>query len=280
MRALPILAALLATALLSAALAQDKAPIDAGPYVPSPDSAVSAMLREAQVGPDDFVIDLGSGDGRIVRTAALVFGARGLGVEIQGDLVALSNELAKKEGIAGRVKFVTQDLFETDLSQATVVTMYLLPHTVNQLQGKLLAELRPGARVVSHDYSLAGWRPHKTLVMDLEEKVAISGITRTSIFVYVIPARVAGAWTASVPPSLSRQAMRLELSQQVASVAGQARLDGAVVPLAEVQLVGEDLSFSLAGRDAVFRGTVRGATIEGTVETGGVRAAWRATHAK
>jgi len=280
MRALPILAALLATALLSAALAQDKAPIDAGPYVPSPDSAVSAMLREAQVGPDDFVIDLGSGDGRIVRTAALVFGARGLGVEIQGDLVALSNELAKKEGIAGRVKFVTQDLFETDLSQATVVTMYLLPHTVNQLQGKLLAELRPGARVVSHDYSLAGWRPHKTLVMDLEEKVAISGITRTSIFVYVIPAMVAGAWTASVPPSLSRQAMRLELSQQVASVAGQARLDGAVVPLAEVQLVGEDLSFSLAGRDAVFRGTVRGATIEGTVETGGVRAAWRATHAK
>lgn len=280
MRALPILAALLATALLSAALAQDKAPIDAGPYVPSPDSAVSAMLREAQVGPDDFVIDLGSGDGRIVRTAALVFGARGLGVEIQGDLVALSNELAKKEGIAGRVKFVTQDLFETDLSQATVVTMYLLPHTVNQLQGKLLAELRPGARVVSHDYSLAGWRPHKTLVMDLEEKVAISGITRTSIFVYVIPARVAGAWTASVPPSLSRQAMRLELSQQVASVAGQARLDGAVVPLADVQLVGEDLSFSLAGRDAVFRGTVRGATIEGTVETGGVRAAWRATHAK
>jgi hypothetical protein len=277
MRALPILAALLATALLSAALAQDKAPIDAGPYVPSPDSAVSAMLREAQVGPDDFVIDLGSGDGRIVRTAALVFGARGLGVEIQGDLVALSNELAKKEGIAGRVKFVKQDLFETDLSQATVVTMYLLPHTVNQLQGKLLAELRPGARVVSHDYSLAGWRPHKTLVMDLEEKVAISGITRTSIFVYVIPARVAGAWTASVPPSLSRQAMRLELSQQVASVAGQARLDGAVVPLADVQLVGEDLSFSLAGRDAVFRGKVRGATIEGTVETGGVRAAWRAS---
>jgi hypothetical protein len=277
MRALPILAALLATALLSAALAQDKAPIDAGPYVPSPDSAVSAMLREAQVGPDDFVIDLGSGDGRIVRTAALVFGARGLGVEIQGDLVALSNELAKKEGIAGRVKFVKQDLFETDLSQATVVTMYLLPHTVNQLQGKLLAELRPGARVVSHDYSLAGWRPHKTLVMDLEEKVAISGITRTSIFVYVIPARVAGAWTASVPPSLSRQAMRLELSQQVASVAGQARLDGAVVPLADVQLVGEDLSFSLAGRDAVFRGKVRGSTIEGTVETGGVRAAWRAS---
>jgi phospholipid N-methyltransferase len=245
--------------------------------VPSPDSAVAAMLREADVGPNDYVIDLGSGDGRIVRTAASVFGARGMGVEIQDRLVTLSNELAEKEGTASRVKFVKQDLFETDISAATVVTMYLLPHTVNQLQDKLLTELRPGARVVSHDYSLAGWIPHKTLVMDLDEKVAISGVTRTSIFLYVIPARVAGSWTAQVPATLSKGAMQLELTQQVSQVAGAARLDGRTLPLKDVQLVGEDLTFSLAGRKEVFRGRVSGRIIEGTVESNHMRAPWRAT---
>jgi hypothetical protein len=269
--------------LLSAALlacpahAQDKAPIDAGPYVASPDSAVAAMLREAEVGPDDYVIDLGSGDGRIVRTAAAVFGARGMGVEIQEHLVALSNELAQKEGTAGRAKFVRQDLFRTDISPATVVTMYLLPHTVNQLQGKLLAELRPGARVVSHDYALAGWIPHKKFEMDLEEKVSISGVTRTVIYVYVIPARVAGSWTATVPAMLSKSAMRLDLTQQLTQVAGQARLGASTFPLKDARLVGDRLSFALAGHGAVFDGKVSGKSIEGTVDSGGVRAPWRAT---
>jgi hypothetical protein len=212
-----------------------------------------------------------------VRTAAKVFGARGLGVEIQDHLVTLSNELAKQEGTADRVKFVRQDLFETDLSRATVVTMYLLPHTVNQLQDKLLAELRPGARVVSHDYGLAGWIAHKTLEMEDPEKVAISGVARTVIYVYVMPAKVAGTWRASVPPTVSKGPMRLELTQQVTSVAGRAHLDGKAVPLADARLVGEDISFSLPGRDAVFRGKVNGKTIEGTVESWGVRAPWRAT---
>jgi hypothetical protein len=278
MRALPSLAALLASALLLCpALAQDKAPTDAAPYVPSPDSAVSAMLREAEVGPNDYLIDLGSGDGKIVRTAALVFGARGLGVEIQDQLVTLSNELAKKEGTADRVKFVKQDLFTTDLSQATVVTVYLLPDTVNLLKDKLLDELRPGARVVAHDYGLAGWLPHKVVEMDDPEKIAISGVTRTVIYVYVVPARVAGRWSATVPSTLSRGPMRLDLTQQVTSVAGQAQLDGRAVPLANARLVGDDLSFGLPGRNVVFHGKVRGKTIEGTVESSGVRAPWRAS---
>ncbi len=278
MRALPSLVALLAAALmLSGASAQDKAPIDAGPYVPSPDSAVAAMLREANVGPDDYLIDLGSGDGKIVRTAASVFGARGMGVEIQDHLVALSNELAKKEGTADRVRFVRQDLFKTDLSPATVVTMYLLPHTVNQLQDKLLAELRPGARVVSHDYGLAGWIAYKTFEMEDPEKVAISGVARTVIYVYVIPARVAGTWTATVPVTVSNGAMRLDFTQQVSSIAGQAQLAGRTVPLADARLVGDEISFRLAGRDALFRGTVRGNRIEGTVESPGGRAPWSAT---
>lgn len=277
MRALPKLVALLVAALeLSAPLAQEKA-VDAGPYVPSPDSAVSAMLREARVGPDDYLIDLGSGDGKIVRTAAKVFGARGMGVEIQDHLVTLSNELAAKEGTADRVKFVRQDLFKTDLSPATVVTMYLLPHTVNQLQDKLLGELRPGARVVSHDYGLAGWIAHKTFEMEDPAKVAISGVARTVIYVYVIPARVAGTWTAKVPRALSSGPMRLALTQQVSSFAGEAELDGRRVPLADARLVGEDISFSLPGRDAVFRGKVRGTSIEGSVDVGGVQAPWQAT---
>ena len=259
-----------------AALAQDK-PVDAGPYVPSPDGAVAAMLRAAEVGPEDYLIDLGSGDGRIVRTAALVFGARGMGVEIQEPLVELSNRLAREEGTADRVRFVNQDLFKTDISAATVVTMYLLPHTVNQLHDKLLAELRPGARVVSHDYGLAGWRPHKKLEMDLEEKVGISGVTRTVIYVYVIPAQVAGTWRATVPAAFGGGSMQLELTQQFSSAAGRARLDGRAVPLADVRLLGSDLSFRLPGLDAIFRGKVSGGTIEGTIESGGARAPWRAT---
>lgn len=260
----------------SAAVAKDEAALIAGPYVPSPDSAVAAMLREADVGPADYVLDLGSGDGRIVRTAALVFGARGMGVEIQDDLVRLSNELARKEGIADRVKFVTQDLFKTDLSPATVVTIYLLPHTVNLLQDKLLGELRPGARVVVHDYGLDGWLPHKTLVMDLEEKVAISGSKRTTIYVYVVPARVGGTWNARVPATLSTRPMRLELTQQVSHVDGQALLDGRAVPLADVRLLGDELSFSLPGRKVTFRGKVSGRSIEGTVDAGGARSSWSA----
>lgn len=269
-----LLAALLPWTAVPAA--GDEAALIAGPYVPSPDSAVSAMLREADVGPADYVLDLGSGDGRIVRTAALVFGARGMGVEIRDDLVRLSNELAQKEGIADRVKFVTQDLFKTDLSPATVVTIYLLPHTVNLLHDKLLGELRPGARVVVHDYGLAGWLPHKTLVMDLEEKVAISGSERTTIYVYVVPARVAGTWAADVPPTVSKGPMRLELTQQVSHVSGRALLGGRAVPLADVRLLGDELSFSLPGRKVTFRGKVSGKSIEGTVDAGGVRSPWSA----
>ena len=125
--------------------AADTQPIkDAGPYVPSPQSVVSDMLRIADVGPSDFLIDLGSGDGRIVLTAAKVFGARGIGVEIKEHLVKLSNEAAQKEGLADRVKFLKQDLFKTDISDATVISMYLLPDTVNLLKDKFLAELKPG----------------------------------------------------------------------------------------------------------------------------------------
>jgi hypothetical protein len=272
--------ALAAAATLSlGALAGEKA-VDAGPYVPSPQSVVADMLKLAEVGPADFVVDLGSGDGRIVLTAAKVFGARGFGVEIQEKLVALSNEAARREGVADRVRFINQDLFKTDISQATVLTMYLLPNTVNMLKDKLLAELRPGTRVLSHDYPLAGWIPERYVQMDLEDKVAISGVTTTLIYLYVVPARVAGRWNATVPPSVARGPMRLELRQQVTRVSGSARLDGKELALEDAKLKGDQLTFRLPGRKGVFSGKVGDAAIDGTFEAGGVSSPWRAALAR
>lgn len=243
-------------------------PVDAGPYVPSPQSVVSDMLKLAEVGPRDFVVDLGSGDGRIVRTAALIFGARGFGVEIKDALVRQANADAAREGIADRVKFIKADLFKTDISPATVVTMYLLPDTVNLLRDKLLRELRPGTRVLSHDYPLSGWIPEKYVQMDLEDKVRISGVTTTLIYLYVVPARVEGGWTATLPGG----AATLRLRQQITRVSGTARYHGKDIPLEDVKLRGERLSFRLADRE--FSGRVSGAGIAGD---GG---AWRAQRAR
>ena len=253
MRALAL--ALLLAVPLAARAAQPS--VNAGPYVPSPQSVVADMLKLADVGPQDFVVDLGSGDGRIVRTAALVFGASGFGVEIKDELVRQANADAEREGIAGRVKFVNADLFKTDISRATVLTMYLLPNTVNLLRDKLLAELRPGTRVLSHDYPLSGWIPEKYVQMDLEDKVQISGVTTTLIYLYVVPAKVEGRWTASVPGG----PMTLNLKQQATRVSGTARLKGRDVALEDVKLRGERLSFRVAG--SMYAGRVDGAAIQG-----------------
>ena len=264
---------------MAAAVAQQ---INAGPYVPSPQSVVADMLKVAGIGPGDFVIDLGSGDGRIVLTAAKVYGARGFGVEIQDNLVKLSNEAAKNEGLADRVKFIKQDLFKTDISQATVLTMYLLPNTVNMLSDKLQAELKPGTRILSHDYGLSGWIPEETKVFDLEDKIKISGVTTTIIYLYVVPAKVEGRWTVKVAPAVSKQAISIELKQQMQKVGGMAKVGGREVPVENVKLVGTTLSFTLPvdrARPLVFSGMVERAAIEGTVEAAGARSAWSASPA-
>ncbi|MEA3194506.1 MAG: hypothetical protein QOD26_2839 [Betaproteobacteria bacterium] len=257
--------------------AADVEPVkNAGPYVPSPQSVVSDMLRYADVSATDFLIDLGSGDGRIVLTAAKVFGARGFGVEIKEDLVKRANEAAKTQGLADRVKFLKQDLFKTDISQASVITMYLLPDTVNMLKDKLLTELRPGTRIVSHDYPLTGWIPEKYVQMDLEDKVQISGVTTTLIYLYVVPAKVAGNWTVRMPPAVSSAPATLSLRQQLTRVSGSAKIDGKDVPLEDVILRGDKLSFRFAGRKGEFTGQVRGNAIEGQFESGGNKSAWSA----
>jgi hypothetical protein len=247
---------------------------NAGPYVPSPQSVVADMLKYAEVTDRDFLIDLGSGDGRIVLTAAKVFGARGFGVEIKEDLVRRANEAAKEQGIADRVKFIKQDLFKTDLSQATVVTMYLLPDTVNLLKDKFLAELKPGTRIVSHDYPLTGWIPEKYLQMDLEDKVQISGVTTTLIYLYVVPAKVDGVWKAQMPAAVSKAPATLSLRQQLTRVSGVVRLDGRDLPLEDVKLRGDKLTFKVAGRKGEYSGQVKGKSIEGTLDG---KAPWSAT---
>ena len=266
---------LIASLFVFSAKAQDLQPVkDAGPYVPSPQSVVSDMLRYADVNANDFLIDLGSGDGRIVLTAAKVFGARGFGVEIKDELVKKSNETAQQEGLADRVKFLKQDLFKTDMSQATVITMYLLPDTVNLLKDKFLDELRPGTRIVSHDYPLTGWIPEKYVQMDLEDKVMISGVTTTLIYLYLVPAKVQGRWAATMPPAVSQKPAYLHLRQQLTRVSGSLRVDGRDIPLEDATLRGDKISFKLSGRKGEFTGLVKGNSIEGTMDG---KTPWSAT---
>jgi hypothetical protein len=253
--------------------------VNAGPYVPSPQSVVADMLKLAQVGPQDTVIDLGSGDGRIVLTAAKVFGARGFGVEIKDDLVEQANAAARAQGLAARVRFVKADLFKTDVSQATVLTMYLLPHTVNLLRDKLFAELKPGTRVISHDYPLGGWHPVEMVHMDLDDKLPISGTTTTLIFLYRVPEKVAGRWRATVPASVHSGAVELELVQKYTELSGTARIAGVRVPIADGRIVGRKLSFALSARGTThaFEADVVDGAARGTVNSAGSRAAWRAS---
>jgi hypothetical protein len=165
------------------------------PFVTTPDNVTAAMLQMAGVGAGDYVIDLGSGDGRIVIVAAKQFGARGLGVEIVPSLVKESRENARRAGVAAMAEFREQDLFKTDLSKATVVTLYLLPEVNLQLRPKLLA-LKPGTRIVSHDWDMADWTPDKTLTLAVPDKRI--GLEKSSkMHLWTVPARIDGAWCAS-----------------------------------------------------------------------------------
>lgn len=266
-----------ATPLLRAA--DDKPPVNAGPYVPSPDGVVSEMLEMAKVGPDDYLIDMGSGDGRIVLTAAKLRGARGLGIEIQPDLVALSQEAARRQGVAERATFVRQDLFRTDVSKATVVTLYLLPDTVNMLSPKLQGELRPGTRVISHDYPIAGWLPETHREFDQPEKKSATGIPKAVVYLYRVPAQVGGRWRVTAPADLARPPMTLALRQQWQKLDGMATLAGREVPLYDVTLSGDAVSFEFApprGRTARVFARAAGRTIEGTVTIDGQSRPWSA----
>ena len=162
------------------------------PFITTPDSVTLAMLEIAKVGPQDFVLDLGSGDGRIVITAARRFGARGLGVEIVPELVERSRKAAAAAGVASRALFREQDLFKTDLSPASVITLYLLPEVNLQLRPKIL-KLRPGTRIVSHDWDMGEWTPDRTMEVDVPDKT-LGREKLSRIHLWIVPAHVEGVW--------------------------------------------------------------------------------------
>jgi SAM-dependent methyltransferase len=188
--------------------------VDEVPFVTSADNVTDEMLRLARVGPQDYVIDLGSGDGRIVIQAARRFGAPGLGVEIVPELVEKSLLSAKAAGVADKVDFKVQDLFKTDLSKATVITMYLLPD-VNLLLRPRLLQLRPGTRVVSHDWDMGDWKPDQTTTVPVPNKT-VGREKSSQIHLWTVPAQVGGLWCGTGPLS----EFRLELKQAFQEVEG------------------------------------------------------------
>ncbi|RZL61537.1 MAG: class I SAM-dependent methyltransferase [Variovorax sp.] len=173
------------------------------PFITTPDNVTLEMLDIAGVTAADHVIDLGSGDGRIVVTAAKRFGASGLGVEIVPDLVRQATETARRAGVADKTEFRVQDIFETDLSAGTVITLYLLPEFNLRLRPALLA-LKPGTRIVSHDWDMGDWKPDRTTTLEVPDK-KIGLEKRSRVHLWRVPARVEGAWCAG--------ARRLELTQ-------------------------------------------------------------------
>ena len=211
-----------------AAAAFSAAAQDEVPFITTPDSVTLAMLQLAGVTAQDFVIDLGSGDGRIVITAAKRFGSRGLGVEIVPDLVAQSRANALKAGVAERVDFRVQDLFVTALNEATVVTMYLLPEVNLQLRPRLLA-LPAGTRIVSHDWDMGDWLPDRTLTLAVPDKL-IGRDKQSSVHLWRVPAQVHGLWcSAGLSLHIEQRFQRFSATLSATGVAAPAMVfDGRI----------------------------------------------------
>jgi SAM-dependent methyltransferase len=254
--------ALLATT--TALCAQTYAPVPGQPgkdvvWIPTPDHAVEKMLDMARVTADDYVVDLGSGDGRNLIAAAKR-GARALGVEYNPDLAALSRRIAAKAGVADRVTIVQGDMFEADISQATVLTLFLLPNHLSRLAPRFL-KLRPGTRIVSNTYEIGGgWEPDQV-------EQAQPCKSWCSIVLYVVPAPVAGTW------QLGRDEC-LTLEQHYQHISGMYEISGVAVPIDNGRLSGNDVRFTI--NSVEYTGRVAGNAMSGTV-SGRVSRAWRAT---
>lgn len=242
------------------------------PYVVTPDEVVIEMLKLADVTKDDVVYDLGSGDGRLVVKAAQEFGARGVGVEINPRLIQKSQENAQSAGVSERVQFVQQDLFEVDISSATVVTLYLLRRVNLQLRPKLLDELQPGTRIISHQFDMAEWKPERVLNVR-------HGSRMHRLYYWLIPAKVSGTWRWNMQTNTGEQPYQLELSQQLQQVSGTLKMGERSIPITEGKLVGKQLSFNvtqnLQGREVKmqFSGRVDNNTVKGGVEMLGTEGA-------
>lgn len=257
-----MLAAASALAALVPGTLQAQDPDSRAPFITTPEEVVARMLALARTGPSDYVVDLGSGDGRIVIAAARLHGARGFGVDLNSSLVRSSRENAERAGVTNLVQFEVRDVFETDLSHATVVTFYLLPSLVDRLQPKLLAELRPGARIVSHAFPMKGWRP------DHAERMRISGPhpgqgDESAIFLWIVPAQVRGEWSGAE--------WSLRVQQNFQDIEIDAAAAGRPVPIAQARLEGDAISF--AGDGFAYRGRVQRDAIVGELTRNGRAAA-------
>ena len=227
-------------------------------WVPTPQAVVDKMLDLAQVTANDYVIDLGSGDGRTVITAAKR-GAKAHGIEYNPDMVALSQKNATAAGVTGRATFTKADLFETDFSQATVITMFLLPDINLKLRPKIL-DLKPGTRIASNTFTMGDWQPDQTATM---ENDCVSWCT--ALF-WIVPAKVQGVW--KMPQG------ELNLTQMYQMVSGSLKNGANTTPLTDGKLRGDQITFTAGG--VQYTGKVTGNTIEGTT-SGAATGAWRAT---
>jgi hypothetical protein len=252
--------------------AQDERGVGDVVYVPTPQIVVDEMLSMARVTAADFIIDLGSGDGRMVRTAAKKFGARGFGVDLSDDLLRESNASAFAEGISDRAKFIKQNLFETDLGQATVITTYLLPEMNQKLRPKIL-DLKPGTRIAAHDYHMGDWTPDVQKELVVPEKT-VGNPGRSFVYLWIVPAKVGGRWQAQIKSPAHAGTLELDFNQRFQKLDGSAKSGNQQVAMVVPKIEGDQLSFAFftkPGDSATrhqFTGTVKGVNIEGTVKVG------------
>jgi len=238
-------------------------------WVPTPDEVVERMLNMAQTKPEDYVIDLGAGDGKITIAAARNFGARSLGVEYNPQMVNLAQRNARAAGVLGRARIVQGDIFATDFTQATVLTLYLLPALNMRLRPQILA-MRPGTRVVAHAFNMGDWGPDET-----------SDVDGRRVFLWIVPARVSGLWALELAGAGGSGKLGLNLDQQYQKITGVARLGSVLVGLREPRLSGFRIGFAYVDNQGVrrdFTGRVAGDAMEGSFRTdGGAEGRWTAT---
>jgi SAM-dependent methyltransferase len=236
------------------------------PFVVTPDAVVDRMLHLAQPKAGERLVDLGSGDGRIVIEAAKRFGTKGFGVDIDPRLVNLARENAKRAGVESLATFEVKDLFETDLRGVNVVTMYLLPEVNRQLLPRLIDQLKPGARIVSHDYDLGPWAFDEMIELPLAEKL-VGPMGRSRVFLWVVPADARGRWLAELPEFGGR--WQFDVAQKFQIVDVDARTGERQMVVRGARLRGEHLHMAVTGLvggkgyNFLFRGRLAGGGIEG-----------------
>ena len=221
------------------------------PFITTPDEVVDRMLELAGTRADDLVVDLGSGDGRIVIAAAQKFGARGLGIELDGALVEKSRENARRANVAERVSFVQGDVLAADISRATVVTVYLLPGLINRLQPRF-ERLQPGTRIVSHAFGMTGWRPDKSEIMRIAKPHPGQG-DESRLYLWIVPAEVRGVWQAP--------GTQLRIHQNFQQIELEGRLAGREIRSSSATLIGREIAWEADGLR--FRGRLQGDILSG-----------------